>query len=101
LSELIKSAAWSHYRSRVRCWAANRLSHHPGPSGRAVMAGLKGGQYGQLSRTPRCKGAPRDEIYLFQIKYSFEKFSWFRSDTRIQLFHYIPICCVKYQGPPT
>ena len=29
---------------------------------------------GQLPRAPRCKGAPRDEMYLFQIKYSFEKF---------------------------
>jgi len=29
---------------------------------------------GQLLRALRCKGAPRDEIYLFQIKYSFEKF---------------------------
>ena len=36
---------------------------------------IKGGQRGQLPRAPRCKGAPRDEIYLFQIKYSVEKFS--------------------------
>jgi len=35
---------------------------------------IKGGQRGQLPRAPRCKGASRDEIYLFQIKYSFEKF---------------------------
>jgi len=35
-----------------------------------------GGKRGQLPRAPRCKGAPRDEIYLFQIKYSFENFSW-------------------------
>jgi len=27
-----------------------------------------------LPLAPRCKAAPRDEIYLFQIKYSFEKF---------------------------
>ena len=38
-------------------------------------AGLRGGQRGQLPRAPRWKGAPRDEVYLFQIKYSFEKFS--------------------------
>ena len=38
-------------------------------------AGLRGGQRGQLPRDPRWKGAPRDEIYLFQIKYSFQKFS--------------------------
>ena len=36
---------------------------------------IKGGQRGQLPRAPRCKGAPRDEIYLFQVKYSVEKFS--------------------------
>ena len=41
----------------------------------APRAGLRGGQRGQLPRAPRCKGAPRDEIYLFQIKYSVEKFS--------------------------
>jgi len=34
---------------------------------------IKGGATGQLPRAPRCKGAPRDEMYLFQIKYSFEK----------------------------
>jgi len=34
-----------------------------------------GGQRGQLPRAPRCKGAPRDEICLFQLKYSFEIFS--------------------------
>jgi len=34
---------------------------------------IKGGQQGQLPRDPRCKGAPLDEIYLFQIKYSYEK----------------------------
>jgi len=39
-----------------------------------ARAGLRGGQRGQLSRALRCKGAPRDEMYLFQIKYSFEKF---------------------------
>ena len=37
-------------------------------------AGLWGGQRRQLPRDPRCKGAPRDEIYLFQIKYSLERF---------------------------
>jgi len=37
-------------------------------------AGLKGGQREQLPWAPCYKGAPRDEIYLFQIKYSFEKF---------------------------
>jgi len=36
-------------------------------------AGLRGGT-GAIAPAPRCKGAPRDEIYLFQIKYSFEKF---------------------------
>jgi len=40
----------------------------------ASRAGLRGGQRGQLPRAPRFKGAPRDEIYLFQIKYSFKKF---------------------------
>jgi len=32
-------------------------------------AGLRG-----LMGPIHCQGAPRDEIYLFQIKYSFEKF---------------------------
>jgi len=51
---------------------------------------IKGGQRGRLPRTPAARG-PRDEIYLLQIKCSFEKFSWFRSDARIQLYHYIPM----------
>jgi len=37
-------------------------------------AGLRGGQRGKLPRAPRYKGASRHKIYLFQIKYSFEKF---------------------------
>ena len=49
-------------------------------------AGLRGGQRGQLPRAPRWKGAPRDEIYLFQIKYSFEKF---RDSEAIQEYNYI------------
>ena len=56
-----------------------------------LRAGLRGRQRGQLPLAPRWKGALRDDIYLFQTKYSFEKFSWFRRDTRIQLRHYIPI----------
>jgi len=40
----------------------------------SYRAGLRGGQRGQLPRASRCKGASRDEMYLFQIKYSFEKF---------------------------
>ena len=59
---------------------------------------IKGGQRGQLPRAPRWNGAPRDEIYLFQIKYSVEKFSWFRSDTRTQLY-YIPMFCQVWRAP--
>jgi len=44
-------------------------------AGHQSQGRIKGGATGQLPRTPRFKGAPRDEIYLFQIKYSFEKFS--------------------------
>jgi len=44
------------------------------------------GQRGQLPRAPRCKGAPRDEIYLFQIKYSFENF---RNSEAIQEYNSI------------
>jgi len=40
-----------------------------------IRAGLTGGETGQLPRALRSKGAPRDDIYLFQIKYSFEKLS--------------------------
>jgi len=66
-----------------------------------IQVRIKGeGQRGQLPRAPRCKGAPRDQFYFFQIKYSLEKFTWFRSDTRIQLY-IIFLCCVKYQRPPT
>jgi len=36
---------------------------------------IKEGQRGQLPRALRCKGAPRDDIYLFYTKYSFENLS--------------------------
>ena len=65
-----------------------------------ARAGLRGGATGQSPHAPRWKGALRDEIYLFQIKYSFEKICDSDSDTRIQLY-IIFLCCVKYQGPPT
>jgi len=66
--------------------------HCSGKQGR-----IKGGQRGQLPRAPRWKGAPRNEIYLFQIKYSFEKF---RDSEAIQEYNYIIfLCCVIYQGP--
>jgi len=38
-----------------------------------VRAGLRGAT-GAIAPGPRWKGVPRDEIYLFKIKYSFEKF---------------------------
>jgi len=47
----------------------------------------KGGATGAIAPGPPLKGGPRDEIYLFQINYLFEKFSWFRSDTRTQLYY--------------
>jgi len=55
---------------------------------------IKGEATGAIAPGPRCKGGPRHEIYMFQIKYSFEKFSWFTSDTGIQL-DIIFLCCVK------
>ena len=36
---------------------------------------IKGGATGAIAPGPPLQGAPRDEIYFFQIKYSFEKFS--------------------------
>ena len=35
---------------------------------------IKGGATGAIAPGPPLQGAPRDEIYLFQIKYSYEKF---------------------------
>ena len=52
----------------------------------ATRAGLRGGQRGKLPRAPQFKGAPRYEIYLFQIKYSFEKF---RNSEAIQEYNSI------------
>jgi len=39
-----------------------------------IQGRIKGGTTEAIAQGPRCKGAPRDEIYLFQIKYLFEKF---------------------------
>ena len=64
----------------------------PGDQGR-----IKGGNEGNCSEPP-LEGGPRDEIYLFQTKYSFEKF---RDSEAIQEYNSIFLCCVKYQGPPT
>ena len=49
---------------------------------------------GAIATGPPLQRGPRDDIYLFQIKYSFENVSWFKRDTRIQL--YIPMLhCVS------
>ena len=72
------------------------LRHTPGKPNR--QGRIKGGATGAIAPGPRCKGAPRDEIYLFQIKCSVEKFSWFRSDTRTQLY-YIPMFCQVWRAP--
>jgi len=55
-------------------------------------------QRGQLPRAPRCKGAPHDEIYLFHIKYSFEKV---RDSEAIQEYNSILYSCValSIKGP--
>ena len=55
-------------------------------NGGNARAGLRGGQRGQLPRAPRCKGTSRDEMYLFQIKCSFEKF---RNSEAIQEYNFI------------
>ena len=39
-----------------------------------TRAGLRGGATGEIAPGLPLPGVPRDEIYLFQIKYSFEKF---------------------------
>ena len=62
---------------------------------------IKGGQRGQLLRAPRRKGAPRDEIYLFQTIYSFEKF---RNSEAIQeynsiLYSYVEISIKRTRAP--
>ena len=71
-----------------------------GQSRRHRQGRIKGGATGEIAPGPPLQEGPRDEIYLFQIKCSFEKFSWFWSDSRIQLY-IIYLCCVKHQGSPT
>ena len=52
---------------------------------------IKGGQQGQLPRDPRCKGAPLDEIYLFQIKYSYEKLWLALQEYNYLLYSYVAL----------
>jgi len=35
---------------------------------------IRWGAKGAIAPAPQLQGGPRDEMYLFQIKYSFEKF---------------------------
>jgi len=56
-----------------------------------TRAGLSGGAPGAIAQSHRWKAAPRDEIYLFQIKYSFERF---RDSEAIQEYNPIFLCCV-------
>jgi len=69
--------------------------HFPRPPPR-----YKRGNGGIFPGPPPLQEGLRDEVYLFQIKYSFEKYLGFRNDTRIQLY-IIFLRCVKYEGPPT
>jgi len=56
---------------------------------------IKGGATGAIAPGPPLQGAPRDEIYLFQIKYSYEKLWLALQEYNSLLF----LCCVKYLGP--
>jgi len=47
---------------------------------------IKGGATGAIAPGPPLEGDPRDEIYLFQIKYSVETF---RDSEAIQEYHSI------------
>jgi len=58
-------------------------------SNSCIQGRIKGGATGAIAPGPLLQGAPRDDIYLFWIKNSFEKLSWFKRDTKIQL--YIPM----------
>ena len=86
-------AYWSPRKGmkKRRRWSTSCTS----PTSRS---GLRGATGTAAPGSP-LQGGPRHEIYMFQIKYSFEKISWFTSDTGIQL-DIIFLCCVKYQGPP-
>jgi len=64
----------------------NKIGHVLPKRGRIVRAGLRGGATGAISPAPRRKRAPRDEIYLFQTKYSFEKF---RNSEAIKEYNFI------------
>jgi len=61
---------------------------HVWPTGctHPIRAGLRGGNGGNCPGPPAGRGPPRDEIYLFQIKYSFEKF---RDSEAIQEYNFI------------
>jgi len=63
---MLRSRRFWKGRSRI----FNLRLHNPGRQGR-IKGG--GGNRGNRPGPPAARG-PRDEIYLFQIKYSFEKF---------------------------
>jgi len=83
---------FSSYDLVVRLPHINMLQWHVTGWITVRQGRIKGRPRGQLPRAPRSKGHFRDDNYLFWIKYSFEKMSRFRSDTRIQISR----CCIKY-----
>ena len=83
-------------KAMSKCWKCEVLAKTLLSWGQGRIKG--GRQRGQFPRAPHCKGATRDEIYLFQIKYSVEKFLWCRSDRRTQLY-YIPMFCQVWRAP--
>ena len=54
---------------------AMSIVHEASSFSRYKQGRIKGGATGAIAPGPPLQGAPRDEIYLFQIKYSVEKFS--------------------------
>ena len=59
---------------------------------------IKGGATGAIAPSPPLQGGPHDKIYLFQIKYSFEKFSWFWSDKEYNSILYAYVA-LSIKGP--
>jgi len=62
LSELLLSTAIGRTRSRDRCWAANRLSHRPEPSGRVVHEEVWWIGHSRTTWSTVCSSAPHSQV---------------------------------------
>jgi len=73
--EINEPNSWRRFKQQSETRIDKVLTRNKKPKHIDIRAGLSGGATGAVAPGPPLRGGPRDDIYLFDIKYSLEKSS--------------------------